>query len=140
MDQSYFDEIGGEQTLKRVHRILYDKLFSHPWLKDFFQGRPRWFQESQQTNFMMDLFGGPKKYGGRMPASAHQHLFITEEIFAIRHKLLGEALSEAAVPEHLHKRWLDYDWGMRRALIKQSPDECEGRFRTEAVIIVPKPH
>lgn len=137
---SFLDEVGGVPCLERVHKILYDKLTSDPWLKQFFEGFKRWHLEVQQTEFMADLFGRkPALYQGRMPMYGHQHMFIDEEIFMVRHTLLGEALSEAKVSGELKKRWLDYDMGMKKALVKSSVDECEGRFKTEEVIVIPKP-
>jgi len=41
MAATLFDELGGMPAIKKVHRIFYDKLLSHPWLKDFFVGVPR---------------------------------------------------------------------------------------------------
>jgi hemoglobin len=135
----FLDQVGGRACLERVHVILYDKLLSHPWLKGFFVGLERWHLEIQQTDFMADLFGGPACYSGRLPMNAHQHLFITEEVFMIRHNLLAEALSEAKVADDHKKRWLEYDLGLRAAIVKNSVDECEGRYRTEKVLVVPKP-
>ena len=135
----FLDEVGGRACLERVHKILYDKLLSHPWLKDFFVGMERWHLEIQQSDFTADLFGGPACYGGRKPMRAHQHLFITEDVFAIRHALLAEALSEAKVTDDHKQRWLRYDMGMTVAIVKNSVDECEGRYRTEKVLVVPKP-
>ncbi len=136
---AYFAEIGGTRCLERVHHILYDKLLSHAWLKQFFGDRERWHLESQQTDFMTGILGGPKVYGGRTPMSAHMHLYITEEIFALRHEMLAQSLIEAGVPQHLHDVWLNVDGNMKRALVKQSPEECRGRYNNEAVINVPKP-
>ncbi len=135
----FLDEVGGRACLERVHKILYDKLLSHPWLKGFFVGMERWHLEIQQTDFMADLFGGVACYGGRMPMRAHQHLFITEEAFMIRHNLLAETLSEANVSDDHQEVWLRYDMGMKAAIVKNSVDECEGRYRTEKVLVVPKP-
>ena len=140
MAAEFFDEIGGKACIARVHKIFYDKLLSHPWLKDFFVGVKRSHLEDQQTDFMADLFGNsPKCYEGRFPMNAHQHLFITEEVFMIRHDLLAESLSEAGISDDHKARWLSYDMGMKGALVKNSADECEGRYRTEKVIVVPKP-
>ncbi len=125
--------------LHRVHRIFYDKLLAHPWLKDFFKGVPREHLESQQSDFMASVFGGPKVYCGRPPKSAHTHLFITEEVFLTRHKLLGEALTEAGIRPDLKERWLTYDMRMLKVLVKSSLSECEGRYKTEPVIAVEKP-
>ena len=137
---TFFDEIGGRPCIERVHKILYDKLLSHPWLKDFFVGMERWHLEEQQTDFMTTLFGGPHCYFGRMPMNAHQHLFITEEVFMIRHKFLAQSLKEANVPKSYHEVWLNHDNGMKAAVVKNNVGECEGRYRTEKVIVVPKPN
>ena len=137
---AFIDEIGGKDCIKQVHKNLYDKLLTHPWLKGFFVGIERWVLEDQQTDFMFDLFGGdPKVFCGRLPMRGHQHLFITEEVFMIRHELLAEAITEAKVPDDLKQRWLTYDMGMKAAVVKETVDDCEGRYRTEKVIVVPKP-
>ncbi|NQV46313.1 MAG: group 1 truncated hemoglobin [Rhodospirillaceae bacterium] len=140
MPLSFIDEIGGKDCIKRVHKILYDKLLSHPWLKGFFVGVERWVLEDQQTDFMADLFGQkPAGFCGRLPMRAHQHLYITEEVFMIRHNLLAESLTEAKIPDDYKERWLKHDLGMMAAIVKTSVDECEGRYRTEKVLVVPKP-
>ena len=139
MTETLYDELGGKSCLERVHRIFYGKLLDHAWLKDFFVGRPRWHLESQQTDFMMSLFGGPQIYSGRMPKSAHLHLFITEEVFLLRHDLLAQSLNEAGVRADLKARWLDYDMKMKRALTKTEISECVGRHRNDPVISVEKP-
>ena len=139
MAATLFDELGGMAGIAQVHTIFYDKLLSHPWLKDFFVGVPRSHLEGQQTEFMAGLFGGPKIYGGRPPQSAHVHMYITEEVFFPRHILLEEALDEANVRADLKDQWLDHDMGMKRALVKNSLAECEGRYKNEPVIVVEKP-
>ncbi len=139
MAATLFDELGGMPAIKKVHRIFYDKLLSHPWLKDFFVGVPRPHLEAQQTDFMAGIFGGPKIYGGRPPQSAHIHMFITEEVFFTRHILLEEALDEAGVRPDLKERWLGHDMGMKKALVKDDVSECEGRYKNEPIIVVEKP-
>jgi hemoglobin len=140
MTPKFLDEIGGKACVERVHKILYDKLLSHPWLKDFFVGMQRWHLEVQQTDFMIDMFGNsPKCYQGRLPMKAHQHLFITEEVFMIRHDLLAKSITEANVSDVHKERWLKIDMGLKAAIVKETIDECEGRYRMEKVITVPKP-
>ncbi len=139
MAETLFAELGGMPCLDRVHTIFYDKLLNHPWLKDFFKGVPRSHLESQQSEFMAGIFGGPQIYSGRPPLSAHVHMFITEEVFLTRHELLDQSLTEAGIPPGLKKRWLSHDMGMKRALVKTSLSECEGRYKNEPVIVVNKP-
>ena len=137
--EDLFYELGGMPALEKVHTIFYDKLLSHPWLKEFFKGVPRPHLESQQSEFMSGLFGGSKIYGGRPPHSAHIHMFITEEVFLIRHELLALSLTEANIRPDLKERWLKYDMGMKRALVKKSVSECEGRYKNGPIIAVEKP-
>ncbi|NQV54606.1 MAG: hypothetical protein HQ503_02000 [Rhodospirillales bacterium] len=140
MTSTFFDEVGGRPVVELVHTLLYDKLLSHPWLKGFFVGQERWHLEIQQTEFMADMFGRtPLIYAGRAPMRAHQHLFITEEVFMIRHNLLSDALTEAKILEDHKKIWLRYDMGMKAAIVKKTVDDCEGRYKTEQVLVVPKP-
>lgn len=139
MANKLFDELGGMPCLQKVHRIFYGKLLAHPWLKGFFVGVPRAHLESQQTDFMTGVFGGPKVYGGRPPKTAHTHLFITEEVFLIRHALLKESLDEAGIRPDLKERWLTHDLRMMKVLCKQSVSECVGRYKNEPVIVVEKP-
>jgi len=139
MANDLFEELGGIPCLERVHRIFYQKIFDHPWLKGFFAGVPRKHLESQQTDFMAGVFGGPKIYSGRPPKTAHSHLFITEEVFLLRHELLEQALTEAKIRPDLKARWLDHDMRMKDLLVKNSVSECEGRYRNEPVLVVQKP-
>jgi len=39
----------------------------------------------------------------------------------------------------LKERWLDQDMGMKNALVKNDISECEGRYKTEPIIVVEKP-
>lgn len=139
LGDNFFEEIGGHACLARVHRILYDRLFSDPWLKGYFVNTKREIVESQQNDFWAGLMGGPNVYGGRSPRLAHVHMFIPAEAFAARHAILGEALEEAGVPAEQREKWLELDSGFERAIVNQSPDECHGRYTTESVIIVPVP-
>lgn len=139
LSQNFLEEIGGRPVLGRVHRLLYDKLFVHPWLGGFFAHTKREVVESQQTDFWAGLMGGPKVYGGRSPRDAHVHMFMPEEVFDIRHTLLSEALIEAGVARDLREKWLTLDANFKKALVNQSADECTGRYRSEPIIIVPRP-
>ena len=76
MKQTLFDAIGGLVTPDKVHKILYDKVYAHYWLKYFFEGH------SQE-------------------AIEHRQMYIANELFDIRQELLKESIKEAGVPEDL---------------------------------------
>jgi len=139
MMPNFYDEIGGRTCIEKVHVLLYDRLLSDPWLEDFFTNNDRWHLEVQQTDFMQGVFGGPHIYGSRIPKDAHTHIFITEEVFMRRHGFLEQSLTAAGVRQDLKERWLEYDIGFKRALVKNSVAECVGRYKLEPIISVPKP-
>jgi len=129
-----FDRVGGRATLEKVHEIFYDKIYADPWLGRFFAGIDRSHIESQQTDFMAMLFGGPKAYSGRMPIDAHEHIMITEELFAFRSALLRQALAEAGVAPAEMTDWLRIDMAFKKVLIKSSTTECKKRFFTDEIL------
>ena len=66
-------------------------------------------------------------------------MFITEEIYMTRHEILEESLIEAGVREDLRDRWLAYDLGLLRALVKKDISECTKRYHDEPVATATKP-
>lgn len=138
-DDTLFHALGGRPTLERVHKLFYDKLYAHPWLKHFFAGIDQTHIENQQTDFMTHAMGGPDNFMGRMPVAAHQHMFITEELFEERHRQLDESIRACGVADALRRRWLKIDYAFKRKLVKASPQDCVPRWRTEPVVVVEKP-
>jgi len=133
-----YERLGGHATIERVHEVFYEKVYRHPWLRQFFADIDRKTIETQQTDFMAQAMGGPARYCGKFPIPAHKHMFITAELFEIRHVMLEDSLREAGVPEALAAQWLGIDAAFKARLVKQSPSECEGRFRTDPIIVIPK--
>jgi hemoglobin len=138
-EPSLFDALGGRNCLERVHKRFYDKVFFHHILGAFFADKNRRHQEDQQSDFMAAQFGGPRVYGGRLPDGAHQHMFITEAHFELRHKLLAETLRECGVAQDLRDRWLDIDYGFKNQIVKQTVDQCVKRYTNDRIIVAPAP-
>ncbi len=137
--RSLYELLGGAATLRGVHKIFYDRVYEHPWLRQYFDGVPRTVIENQQTEFMAHAMGGPNDYCGKFPVPAHAHMYITEELFDLRHQLLLESIRAAGVCQDLAARWLKIDDAFRGRICKKSPADCVGRFKTEPILIVPKP-
>ena len=137
--QKLFDRIGGRSTLEAVHKRFYDKIYAHVWIGKFFQGIDQKHIESQQTDFIAMLFGGPKAYSGRMPVDAHEHIMIDDEIFALRTSLLLESLTESGVGQVEIEDWLRIDGAFKKVLIKKSLSDCKRRYFSDAILDVPNP-
>jgi len=139
IDKTLFQRIGGLDTLKKVHKIFYDKVYAHEWMKLYFTDRPQTLLEDQQTDFMAQLMGGPKKYAGKTPKMAHQHIHITDDLFTLRQEILEESLREFGLADNLSKEWLMADSALKKAITKKTVDECKQSYPSQAILDFPKP-
>lgn len=132
-----YDLLGGRPSLERVHKKFYDRVFNHPVLGAFFETKPQEIQENQQTDFLAGEFGGPRIYCGRLPGDAHQHLFITDEHFELRHAILAAVLDECGIAPELRDRWLAVDRRFKSQIVKQTIDDCRKRYNKDTIIVAP---
>ena len=140
MKQSLFDEVGGLKALQKVHKIFYDKVYAHPWLGQFFKGHSQKAIESRQTSFMAEKMGGEIEYVGKDIKLVHEVMYITEELFTLRRKLLEESLKEAGIDEKLRERWLKIDNAFKKQIVKSSFESfMNERWPYKKHIVVPKP-
>lgn len=139
IEQSEFERIGGRQSLIKINKAFYDKVYAHPWLKLFFESVPQQHIEDQQVDFMQKVLGGENRYWGKAPPIAHVHINITEEVFAVRNQLLEEAFIETNAHPELIEKWRQIDNSFKRILLKKSLKECKGRFNSDPILDFPKP-
>ena len=129
-----FEKVGGREGILTIAKNFYDKAYDHPWLKLYFQNIPQEHIENQQADFMSGALGGPKVYMGRLPVPAHEHMYITEELFELSNKLLLESLQETKTPSEVVEAWLKIDNAFKKRLIKNSRSECKKRYFTDEIL------
>ena len=134
IDRTLFNRLGGKPTFIKVHKIFYDKAYADPWLRKFFTDKPQEILESQQTDFMIQLMGGPKEYAGKSPKTAHQHMFISSDLFEMRAEMLSDSIKEAGINDALREEWLDADRTFKRALEKSSDAECTKAYPNQPIL------
>jgi len=140
MTQTLYEAIGGLPTLQKAHKIFYDKIYAHDWLGQFFVGHDQKAIEDRQTSFMAEKMGSSDPYPGKEIKMVHEAMYITRELFDLRHAILEESLQEAGVAEALRERWLRIDSAFMQQIIK---DSIESMYRNDwkykKPIIIPKP-
>ena len=140
MKQTLFDAVGGLPTLQKVHKIFYDKVYAHPWLGKFFVGHSQAAIEGRQTSFMAEKMGGDVVYMGKDLHTAHETMYITQELFDLRHAILDESIREADVPDDLRERWLRIDGAFTKPIIKNSRETFMATsWPYKKHIVIPKP-
>ena len=137
--QAEFERLGGRKLLEDVGKVFYDKIYSDPWLKNYFHNVEQEHIERQQVNFMQAALGGDNIYAGKTPPHAHKHIFITDEVFKAREELLMESFKECHVSEEMIKKWLAIENAFYGRVIKKSIDECEQRYPAEGILDYPRP-
>ena len=125
--------------LKKFAKCFYDKIYADPWIGKFFQDIDQEIIESQQVDFLQGAVGGRKVYSGKLPIPAHMHMYITDELFELRNQFVLEAIKEVGVPEELAEKILRVDEAFKKGLVKASVGQCEKRFFTDELLIIPKP-
>lgn len=134
-----FIQMGGRESIIAINKVFYDKVYNHPWLGLYFKEIPQDHIENQQTDFMQKVLGGENLYVGKAPPIAHQHMFIPDELFEIRKKLLIETFDETNAHPEMISKWLNLDESFRRILVKSSPEQCKPRFTTDAILNFDEP-
>ncbi|MCB9063054.1 MAG: group 1 truncated hemoglobin [Halobacteriovoraceae bacterium] len=134
-----FERLGGKPMLQKISKILYDKLFAHEWLSQYFVGIKQESIEAQQVDFMTGALGGGNIYCGKLPIPAHKHMMISDELFNLRAKILAESIDEAGASAELKERWLKIDEAFRGGIVKKSVSECQKRFNSDEILDFPNP-
>ena len=132
--ETLYKEIGGLAALQKVHKLFYDKVYAHPWIGRFFAGLDQSYIENQQTAFMSGVMGGPKNYQGKPLRYAHQHMFIPEDLFTLRQRLLREAISEAGFAEEVSDAWLELDARFKHVIVKNSIEDCKKLYTHRQIV------
>ncbi len=133
------DFINLKQLILKVNKAFYDRVYKDPWLSEVFKEVRQEHIESQQTDFMLGAFGGPKNYSGRSPTDAHPHIFVNEAMWQQREKLLKEAFVEINLPEELRGKWIKIDEAFKKAILKKDLSDCKKRYTMDQIIYVPVP-
>jgi hemoglobin len=131
-----------EQLYKMVFAVneaFYETLYEHPWLKTIFEVIKQEIITTQQTDFIVGALGGPRKYAGRSPKDAHPHIFINEEMWDERERILKESFAKTSFPDDLANKWIKIDNSFKSAILMKSPDECKKRYNSDKIIYVPNP-
>lgn len=124
----------------KVNEKFYELIYEDPWLKDVFKIVDQEIITRQQTDFIVGALGGEKRYCGRNPKDAHPHIYVDEEMWQLREKYLKQAFAYHHTDQGLQEKWLAIDEAFKKAILKNAPADCEKRYFTDELVIVPSPY
>ncbi|MDQ6979437.1 MAG: group 1 truncated hemoglobin [Mariprofundaceae bacterium] len=117
-----FDAVGGLPVLRQVHHELYNRLYAHAWLGQYFAGTKQHLIEEKQTMFMAEKMGDSHRFVGHEPELAHRRMYIPDALFDLRQRILLSTLCDGGVAEPLRTRWLKIDNAFRRHIVSPSAE------------------
>ncbi len=129
-----YNQLLDKTIILRINQHFYEQVYAHPWLSLYFQAVTKEFITQQQTDFIVGAIGGPKLFCGRLPSNAHPHMFITDELFDLRKAMLQRSFQELKAPYELEEAWLRIDEAFRRVIVKNSIEDCKGRWPTDEIL------
>ena len=127
-----------EYWVKKVTEEFYELVYADEWLKHVFTIDQK-IITSQQIDFMVGALGGEKIYGGKSPADAHPHIYVTEEMWNRREGLLNDAMIKVDAPIELRSKWLKIDLAFKKHIVMKDESECKKRFFSDEIIVVSNP-
>jgi hemoglobin len=115
-----YQSIGGDAGLTEVVDVFYNRLWSDPSLRHYFDGIDRDALKGHQRMFLTYVLGGPEAYEGRPLPEAHRGLNITDEAFDEVANHLRLTLEEVDVDRSLISIILGFVEGVRPQVVMQS--------------------
>jgi hemoglobin len=100
-EQTLYQRIGGEESVKTAVDCFYGRLLADPDLSSFFAGIPMLRLKSHQVAFLSQALGGPKQYSGESMKTAHARLSIEQHHFDLVATHLVETLRGLGVSEEI---------------------------------------
>lgn len=73
MDQSLFEELGGQVTVEKASHYLYVHILDDDRINGFFENIDIEKQKRKMSAFLTYIFGGPSLYLGKDMRRAHKH-------------------------------------------------------------------
>jgi truncated hemoglobin YjbI len=112
-NSSLFDELGGEEPLRKIVDTFVDRLCDDLMIGFHFSRVDRDRLKQLEYEFAARHLGAEVPYTGRSLEAAHRAHRIFDGQFSRRLKLLSDVLEEAGAPEAVRKHWLEHTLAQR---------------------------
>ena len=125
--------------LEAVVDTFYDRVYAHPWIGRFFGAVDQDIQAFNLVRFIQ-VSWSDEAYPTRQAQfiqQVHAHMFITEELFALREDLFAEALRHHGHGEDMVEAFHDFDRRWRDQVVKGSVEECSDALAE--IVVHPRP-
>jgi hemoglobin len=125
MDQTFFEQLGGEQKLRAIINTFIDRVFDDRMIGFFFRNADRQRIKALEYQLAAHFLGAEVEYQGRPLDQAHAKHPIMGGHFARRRQILKETLELYHVPKPIREAWLAHTDALRPLITCQKDSECD---------------
>lgn len=125
MDQSFFEQLGGEPKLRAIIDTFIDRVFDDRMIGFFFRNADRQRIKAMEYQLAARFLGAEVKYQGRPLGDVHAKHPIMGGHFARRRQILKETLDFYLVTEPIKQAWLAHTDALRLQITSQKDSECD---------------
>ena len=123
--KTIYEQIGGDNTVRRVVPIFYSKILQDKSINHFFHKIDMSKQIQKQHDFVTVALGGPNNYKGKDMREAHKNLNLVESDFDSVVGHLGATLTEIGCPENLIGQIAGALIGLKDEVLNKQPGDGE---------------
>ena len=125
MAGTLFDELGGEEALRRIIDRFVDKVFDDPMIGFFFRNASRQRVKEKEYEFAARHLGANVPYTGRPLRDAHAAHPIMGGQFNRRLQILKDTLAEMHVPDTVRAHFIDHTEKLRAQITGDIGNACD---------------
>lgn len=125
MARSLFEELGGEEPLRRIIDAFIDRVFADRMIGFFFRDADRQRIKELEYQLTAKFLGADVEYRGRPLDQAHARHPIMGGQFMRRLQILRETLEEFGVPPRVREAWLAHNESLRPLITRDSGSDCD---------------
>ncbi len=120
-----FEDVGGEEALRRIIDRFVDKLFDDAMIGFFFRAARRERIKEKEYEFAARHLGADVPYTGRPLRDVHAPHPIMGGQFNRRLQILKDTLDEFGVPEHVRAHWIENTEKLRSQVTRNAGNLCD---------------
>lgn len=125
MEQTLFEQLGGEPRLRAIIDTFIDSVFDDRMIGFFFRNSDRQRIKEMEYQLVAHFLGARVQYQGRPLDQVHAKHPIMGGHFDRRRQILKETLDLYQVPESIKEAWLKHTDKLRPLITPEQDSACD---------------
>ena len=131
MAETLYEQLGGEERLRRIIDAFIDRVFEDRMIGFFFRNADRRRIKEMEFQLTARFLGADMEYQGRRLDEAHARHPIMGGQFARRLQILRETLDYYEVPRHIRDAWIEHNESLRPLITRDAGSDCDPALARE---------